>query len=101
MVTPRSASGLTVMLAVPVALFAPFGSNVDEVTLPLVAIVPGALALTTHVIGADLPLPSVPIVQVTGPVLLQPGAAETKVPPPKLSVAETLVAASGPLFVTV
>ena len=85
-------------------LFNEFGSEEDEVTEPVLVIVAGAFDVTTKVITALSLLFMFPRLHVTVLVPVHDprlGVAETRaLPGGNVSVTLTLVAVSGPLFVT-
>jgi hypothetical protein len=87
------------------ALFARFGSVINEETEAVFVMVPTALGVTTMSIVAVAELPTVPREQVTVPPdsLQEPwlGVADSKVTlDGRVSVTSTLCASSIPLFVT-
>ncbi len=98
----RSAfGGLTVVVA-ELELFAVLGSLVVLVTDAVFVSAPVPVAVTLIVIVADLPEASVPRLQVTVVVPVQPVEAERSVSPlGSGSVTITAAAGLGPLFFTV
>jgi hypothetical protein len=104
LVTARSAKGITVVLAAAV-LLAKLGSCSVAATLAVFVIRPAAaeVGVVDTKSDADEPDGSMPIVQVTVPLVFeQPGVAVLKVTPAgSVSVTTTFVAVDGPSFLTV
>ncbi len=107
LVTARSATGMTVTVAVE-ALLVVLGSNSLEATLAVLERGPDPVGVTTMITDTvpAVPIPAiVPSEQVTAVVPLHVpcvGVAETKVAAAgRVSVSVTPVAAEGPLLVTV
>ena len=102
MVTPTSATGVTLVPTGRLVLLVEFGSPVGELTLAVFVIVPLAGAVTVNVRFVVEPEASVPKVQLAIPAFV--------VPPPlaltnttlvgNTSLATTLLAVDGPAFVT-
>src|SRR5918911_1037396 len=96
--------GLSTTVVALAVLLDESGSASDALTVAVSVICPDAVGVTTMVTMALAPFVSVPMEQLTGPVLLQEPCVveeETNVTPAgSVSVRLTFVACAGPLLVT-